>query len=749
MPYSAFPSQRKTTKEKNKEFYKSCIDTSIQIVDYSDDLGIRTSMREKRINYDLINNILDPHDVDRIVNPWRLTNSEFPVELRNYPLLKPKLDLLTGEESKRRFDWRVILKNPDAISEKEEQVKEAYFEFVKGSIISPKEADPQKIKAELQKIEQWKKYSMQDFREIMSNQILNYYYYTYKYKHMFNQGFLDALVAAEEVYSLMILHDEVRAKKENPLNVITFGHSDSNYHEDSQIIVIDGYRPIGQVIDDYHDDLTEDDLKSLEDGTYLSRGPEPGLNSALTIPENYYEETIGEQVYIMPNNALINAYAGGFDTLGNVRETKVFWKSLRKVGKLVFYDEFGVQQSKWVDEYYPIDKEAGEDVEWTWVNEWLQGVRLATDIYVAMRPVPRVSKSMSNPSECVPPIIGTIYNVNSSTATSLVSYIKPYQYLYDAIMHNNEMAIIKNRGVVPRLQLHLKPDWMEIEDWIYYFNILGFAVEDAFKEGNKGAAMGKLAGNFQTSSQPINATNVQFIQENMLMLNMIKQQVDDISGISPQRQGAIEQRELVGNVERAVTQSSNITEMLFSLHENTKIRVMEAVLDLSRVAWKGKKFQRQYVMDDMTQAVLDFDSEVFASCQHGLYVSNSSNDNEIFNSLKQLGTMALQSGKARFSDIVAILMSDSFVSIRKRIEEGEERAEEVQQQQAQQQAAAQQAAAQQQQPMNEAKTQEMQKKLELLEQQVRDRKEKDTKDSETKDRALDIKEKALEKAKRN
>jgi len=731
MPLTIFPSQKKSRTEKNPKFFQDCIDVAVTLVDYSGETGIRTSMQEKRINYDLVNNILDPHDVDRIVNPWKMTASEFPVEIRNYPLIKPKLDLLTGEEMRRKFEFRVMLKNADAISEKEGAAKDMFFEFVKAEIMSDKAVNPDRIKQELQRLEQYKNYEMKDIRESMSNQILNYYYYTYKYRNLFNKGFEDALISAEEIYSLMILNHEVKLRKENPLNVMTFSMGDSNYHEDSQIIVIDGYRALGQIIDDYHSDLKPQQIKDLEDGSYFARGPEAGLGEALRLPENYFEELYGEMVYIMPNNALIDTFSGGFDNYGNIRETRVFWKSLRKIGKLSFYDELGVIQEKWVDEDYPVDTNAGETVVWEWVTEWLQGVRLGTDIYVCMTPVPRVTKSMSNPSECVPPIIGTVYNINSNDAMSMVSYVKPYQYLYDAIMYNNELAIIKNRGIVPRLQLHLKPDWMEIEDWIYYFNVLGFAVEDAFKEGNKGAATGKLAGNFQTSGQPINATNVDFIKENMLMLNIIKQQVDDITGISPQRQGAIEQRELVQNVERSVTQSSIITEKWFALHENTKVRVMEAVLDLTRVAWKGKKFQRQYLMDNTTQAILDYDHEVFSSAQYGIYNANNSNDVEIFNALKQMGSMALQAGKARFSDVMAILMSDSFMSIRRRIEDGEQKAEEAAQQATQ--------AQNQSNPADNAKLEMMQKKLDLMQQQIEDKRKNDDRDAAREDEKVAIK----------
>jgi hypothetical protein len=225
----------------------------------------------------------------------------------------------------------------------------------------------------------------------------------------------------------------------------------------------------------------------------------------------------------------------------------------------------------------------------------------------------------------------------------------------------------------------------------------------------------------------------------MVMLQIIKSQVDDISGISPQRQGQIENRESVGGVERSVTQSSHITEKWFSLHDNTKIRVMEAVLDMARFAWKGQKFQRQFVMDDMTQAVLDFDSELYSASQYGLFISDASSDLEIYQSLRQLASSALQAGKLRFSDVMRIFMSDSLTVIRKQIQDAEDRADEAQAKQAQQQA---QASA----PNNELegkKVDLMGKKIDLLAEQV----EMQRKDLEStagrEDRKVDLKEREV------
>ena len=45
--------------------------------------------------------------------------------------MNSKLNVLRGEEAKRRFDYRLIVTNPNAISEIEKNKKEEIFERLK------------------------------------------------------------------------------------------------------------------------------------------------------------------------------------------------------------------------------------------------------------------------------------------------------------------------------------------------------------------------------------------------------------------------------------------------------------------------------------------------------------------------------------------------------------------------------------------------------------------------------------------
>jgi hypothetical protein len=134
--------------------------------------------------------------------------------------------------------------------------------------------------------------------------------------------------------------------------------------------------------------------------------------------------------------------------------------------------------------------------------------------------------------------------------------------------------------------------------------------------------------------------------------------------------GQVQTSELVGNVERSISQSSAITEVWFYQHNEVKRRVLEAMLDTARIAWrKGKKIN--FITDDLSRHMLSVGDE-FSNTQHGVFIGNTSKDNKNLAEAKSLLQAAMQGDKVKFSEAVTVLNSDSLVDIRKSLETGEE-----------------------------------------------------------------------------
>jgi len=677
--FTYFPSQKKADKAKTIDWMVACIEAAEHMALYRDE-KLRQRQREKQINYNLYNDILDQKDVQRICDPFNLGVQEMPAKMQNYPLANKKIDLLVGEEMKRRFEWRVRVLNSDAITQKEETLKEELRRLIVSSI---KGNDPEKvIEEKLRKFEKFKNYEFQDLRERDASHVLKYLWYKQDLKTKFSAGMFDVLLAAEETYSAEILGGEPVARKINPNNLYTIRSGDSPYIEDSDIIIEDGYRSVGQVIDDYYDVLTPKEVELIEGGYDNNRSGSKILNYNTDFPILTTDAVVTSEdmPFEMINPGQMRAFGGAYDEYGNVRVTRVLWKSMRKLKKLTYFDEFGDFQEEVKDEHYVADLTKGEIVKELWVSEWWEGTRIAKDIYVKMGPRPVQFREMENLSKCKPGIVGTIYTLNDSKAKSLMDLMKSYQYLYNVFMYRTELAFAKAYGKIGKIDLSRIPDGWDIKTWMHYAINMGFAIEDPFTEGKKGVATGKLAGNMSPSSPVIDMEMGNYIQQHISMLQFLEVQMGKISGVSDQREGAISSSELVGNVERAVTQSSHITEKYFQIHDNTKKRFMSILLDTAKIAWKKKSKKLQYIADDFSTVITDIDGELFASSEYGLFISDSGKDSELFNNLSALAHAAMQNDKMNFSTLMDIYYTDSMVDMRRKIEQGELEAQERQSQ---------------------------------------------------------------------
>ena len=685
-----FPFQKRATSSKGRQFVVDCIESSIDL-SYNSDSNLVADKKTMWTNYNLRADILDERDVEQAVNPWGIKGATFPAKMQNYPIANPKIDLLIGEEYKRRFDWRVTVTNPDAISDKEEAQKS----MIQQSIMAAIEAenfDEEQLQAELQNMSKWGKYEVQDLRERRATQYLQYLWKEQELQIKFNRGFEDALVAGQEVYAVEIVGGEPIVRKVDPLALTIIRSGESYQVEDADLIIEDTYQPIRWVIDNYYDQLKPEQIDAIERG-YIGGGTNdndmikyypwrPVENPIGVIGDVSGEQGKDWDYSIFDTDDMNTRNVSAYNDNGEVRVVKVVWVSMRKVGEVYWYDEDNEIQKKLVDENYKPDEALGEKVDWFWVNEWWEGSRIAEDIYVKWGPRPIQFRRMGNKSAGGSGYVGTLYNTNVSQSRSLMDRMKPYQYLYNVFMYRTELAFAKSKGKISVLDTSRIPDGWDMDKWMYYAEILGWAIEDPFKEGNKGSATGKLAGQMNQNSKVLDLEMGSYIQQHVMMLDFIKRELGEIAGVTQQRQGQIDNRETVGGVERAVTQSSHITEKWFMMHDNTKLRVLETLLETAKYAWRNKSHEKlQYISDEMASIITEIDGQQFNEADYGIMISNSSTDAELINTMKQLAQAGLQNDKINFSGLMDIYLSDSMSSIRRKIETYEEETIQRQQQQ--------------------------------------------------------------------
>lgn len=710
------PPQQLPFSKKNKKWRKAHLDWADSKTFFNYSL-VRKSVIHKKINYDLLNGKLHMSDIELVLNPDNIKAGFVPDRIQHYPIMNSKLNVLRGEESRRVFDYRVIVTNPNAISEIENNKKEELLQNLQ-KLMADTSKSEEEFNQELEKLNDYYTYEWQDMREIRGNAILNHYVKEYNIPLLFNNGFMDAVTVGEEIYQCDIVGGEPVIERLNPLKVRIFKSGYSNKIEDADIIIIEDYWSPGRVIDTYYDVLSKKDIEYIEN--IPDHIGQASIDSMDNIDERFgyvNNHMVGEEIstdgfYFDSFNLFSDSISNSllpYDLAGNIRVLRMYWKSRRRIKKVKSYDpETGEEVYNFFPETYVIDKDNGEEEQIFYINDAWEGTKIGTDIYVNMRPRVVQYNRLFSPSRCHFGIIGSIYNLNDSRPFSLVDMMKRYNYFYDVIHDRLNKIMARNWGKLLRLDFAKIPKKWDIEKWMYYAKVNGIAVEDSFKEGNIGAASGKLAGALNNSSSGvIDAEFGNSIQSQINLLEFIKMEMSEVVGITRQREGQISNRETVGGVERATLQSSHITEWLFVVHDDVKRRVLECFLETAKIAFKGRSKKFQYILSDNSMRIMDIDGDEFAEADYGLVVDNSQGTQELAQKLDMLAQAALQNQTLSFSTIMRLYNSSSLAE-KQRLVEKDEQAIQARNAQAQQQ----QMQAQQQivQLENEQRLAEMQQK---------------------------------------
>lgn len=693
-----FPRQALTFKQKGDKWRKACVDFADSKT-YSNFSPCRKSVRHKIINYNLLDGKLNMKDLQLVLNPANIKADYLPEKIQHYPIINSKLNVLKGEEFQRVFDYRVVVTNPNAISEVEENKKQAFLANIQQWIQDESQNDEQAAN-DLTRITDYMQYDWQDMRELLGNCVLNHYSKEYGFKEMFNEGFTDAMVVGEEMYLCSIVSGEPMIERLDPNRVRILRNGYDNKIENADCIIIEDYWSAGRIIDTYHESLSEKDIKKIDNGLVDANIDEDGMKDPTygLFDGTLYDDNQDNNIMVESNdddsldvNEFVlstDGYAptqGVTDMYGNIRVLRVFWKSKRKIKKVKYYDENGEEQFDLYDENYVLNKDRGEEEEILWINQAWEGTKIGKDIYVNIQPMACQFNTLTNPSRCHFGIVGTIYNTNNGRPFSMVDMMKPYSYLYDVIHERLNTLIAKNWGMLVSLDLAKKPKEWSVDKWMYFAKTLGLYVQDSFNEGLKGAATGKIVGAMNNaSSGVINANTAQEIMNYIQLLQYISNEMSNAIGISKQREGQISNRETVGGVERSTLQSSYITEWLFIKHEDTKKRVLTAFLEICKIALQGTNKKFDYILPNGLKRLINVDGDFFAESDYGLIVDNSDATQKLNQQLDTLAQAALQNQSLSFTSIMKLFTSISIAEKINIIRLDEQSRQQAQQQQQQQ-----------------------------------------------------------------
>ncbi len=607
--------------------------------------------------YDYYNGHIDVDDYKLITEPFGKRLEGDWSDVVNYPIIKPKVDLLWGEFAKRPKHFEVYVTNDDVTNKVLDEKNKIVLQTLEQIFINELNAQgvptgmPTEEVPKPEEIKEQFASTYRDKRAILGQESLEYIYQYCKLQEKYHLEFFHWLVSGEVYSYKTVENNEPYYEVVNVLDIDYDKDPDNQFIEDAEWVVRRKYMNPSSIVEFFYDDLGKTEKEKLD---AINKIETLGSNTTVfsASAPNLYDRTGPQNVY----NRLVEV-------------KHVVWKSKKKVGICTFMDEFGVEQSMEVDETFKPIKELGQEVEWMWVNEIWEGYLIGTDMFFRIRPLPVQRTSLDNLSKCKLPYNGRVLSNINSKNISLVMLGVPYQILYNATMHRLKLAMAKMKDDMIQLDINLKPKSMSLDEWLLYGDATNILFIDRNKEGFRESSTHQSVLRMASST----------IQSYIELLRFIKSEWEEVCGVTRQRQGQINTSETVGGVERAVVQSSLITEIYFTLFDEFREREYQGLLDYSKFAWiDGKK--TSFILPDTGKIVyLDVDPIEHSEAEYGIFVALSGKMVEKRKQLEaQLQNFIQYDAKQPM--IIDVFNSDSFVELKSKMLYAEQKLDEYNQQ---------------------------------------------------------------------
>lgn len=673
--------QRLSYAEKIKDDYAWAKEQINNLASYSygsnnDYYGVGANSRYDTIlrSYRLYNNQIEQSDFDYEFNPFGINVGQKKDEIMAYNKAHNKINVLIGEMSAQPFTYRAYMVSNDGAKATMDLKKELLDEFVKAEFqkqlaLQEAQKDPNMTDEMYQNItnqlaekyrdvmtpEQIEEYIQKKYlepREKKANKVLDRLMFEQRILEKKKDSFKHGLLSDEEHAWVGLVNGKLTLKILNPLGVFFEKSPDVKYVQKG---VAAGYRTrmlVGDILDTYQH-IKKKDLKRILERNTFSDGS-PGR----------------EMVYNYPHTTMTMLGGGGSFTEGQYGYSAgmeedvvhVEWRSQRKVGFLTYVDENGEEQETIVDETFKIT-DPSMKIEWEWVPEIWEGTRIGEDIFTDIGPVPDQEIDIDNPYEQDLRYFGTIYNNTNTMPVSVMERMRPFQMLYLIVMHKWKKLISREKGNKIPIDTSMLPGDMDMPTFLYYFEELDYYFYNSLENSddprtaNRGA-VDKVMMTSKTSEI------INYIQ----ILEYLDNQIGEIAGITPSREGQSSPYTPVTNNQQSIVSSSNITRLLFDAHQKHWENILNKTVNLA-IKSEGGVFQSY---DGETRNVFQFTKEEMDNCKFNVYFTDAAKENQIFNDIKSLLQPALQNDKVKFSGVIKALKSSSVAELTEIIEQAEQ-----------------------------------------------------------------------------
>lgn len=687
-----FPDQFKTDKEKQDESWiKNTMDYFANKA-YAEYVKNRDTFVK---NYDLMKGILRMEDFYQEPQVRSFTDVltadlQLPAYVKMYSIITTPVNELVGEISKRPDTFRVKAFDDDSKSEELEFKTEILQQYVLGKareqILANAAIQGEELSDE--DVQQMTMDEVQDtldsytsVAEKWANHVLTCQKAEFNLKEKSEDAFRDMLISGREFYHIYEDNSKLGFNIEvaNPKNTWFLTTPDRKYISDPTGRAQGAYAAgtvqvmeLSEIIESIPD-LTKEEIdhlrSSLQDYGLINvresnlGNPDvvPGIDSVTydTFDPLVLQTRMIIESEMKENNDGLKDFLGLTSNVSSFGYKYVvvrcYWLSKKKIGKLIYLDELGNEQSVLVDENYKSGTmPTQQSLEWGWINQWYQGIKIGPDIYHV--------KPFKLLNYC--PIIGITYEVKNTESKSLVDLMKPFQVLYNVCMNQLYKLLEKEVGKVYLTSIRHIPvpkdgdaqDALDI--WEMEARNRGVVFIDDSPENLKSPSS-------FNQFRDIDLTRTQEIQSRYNLAMQLKNECWELVGMSRQRMGSITSSESATGVNTAVSQSYAQTEPWFVAHEYVMGQLYQAIIDAALyVESKKPQSTLSYITSEGESAFVSVNGSDLRFRDLKVFLTNRPEDTQMFNELRQLAQPLMQNGGSLY-DVIELYSTKSMRAMKK------------------------------------------------------------------------------------
>ncbi len=573
--------------------------------------------------------------------------SDLPAYWTTTNTIKTKVDLLVGEMEERGYEIRAIAMNKEAISRKLEEKERLRVErklqplFQQmgqqtGLPLQGEEYIPQSD----QELDEYMDLSFKDKAEIIIEGALKWLAKRNDWDEHRKKMFMDVIIVNKAIARSEVYRGIPTTKRIDPLCFIFDPDSTDDMLSDSTYFGEVYYMPLAEAAEKYGLSIKELESVYASYENYLGLGQIAAQSTGTN--ENAGFGSLGTNRF---------KWFKKIDNSPRVLVIRTCWKDIKDLNYKYEKKDKGEGEVEFLQKTdKPKEATIAKQLEC-----WRQCTIIGGQIIKEWGEVPNQPRSLEDLGRTECPYKVWVPNYYQSHSVSKVEQLVGLQLFKDILMYNMQVQVSTAGGKGVEYDLAMLPEGLTKEQAMGYLKTTGIL----FKNSKE----------YQMGSNAPAITNFDLGLGNSLngileLMQYVDNEMNNISGVSPERQGIVQASTAVGVNQAALLQSNLITAPYFKGFERFCSRIHNYQAKLVKIAWAGNEVFAPIIGDvgiDFLKNTVDLELDDFDCWIASLPPLVL--DRQKLENLVQVG---LQSQQVTLEDALSILMEvDTKIAIRK------------------------------------------------------------------------------------